>query len=160
MAKKNIKTPGELQVDDVFYMLVSKPIDEHKGSIAREEFRLFDVKKFIVDGITRDPRNPSQRIITSEGEDFHAPKDGYNSRYDEKSVIADQNKAIDLMLKSNAVEHNKIVKLRKEIELQQKCVEDVIKIYDPELAVLDQEVKEVLIVTDVTNEEFPEENMQ
>lgn len=149
MAKNRIKTPGELQVDDTFYMVVSSPVDEHKGSLSKSEFRNFDIQKHVVDGVKRDARDNSLRVIESEGEEYRAPKNGYNGRYDEKSVIADEQKAKELYTKLNHAEWLKVKNEIEELEQIKQFLEDVIKIHDPELSCLKNST--VLVVEENDN---------
>lgn len=144
MAKKNQKTPGELQVDDKFYMLNRVKIDEHKGSIAKSSLYLYDYREFIVDGTRRNPKNPDQRIITSIVKDeellFIAPKDGYNNRYNLSSLIVDEDKAKETALVLNAVERKKALVDLEEIKKQIKAIEDIMAIFDPEKKFLDENI--------------------
>lgn len=144
MAKKNQKTPGELQVDDKFYMLNRVKIDEHKGNFAKSELYLYDIRGFVVDGTRRNPKNPDQRIITVVEKDeelmFIAPKDGYNNRYDLNSIIVDEEKAKQIALASNAAERRKALIDLEEIKKQVKAIEDTMSIFDPEKKFLEQDV--------------------
>ena len=149
MAKNRIKTPGELQVDDTFYMVVSTAVDEHKGNLSKGEFRCFDIQKHVVDGVKRDTRDNSLRIIESEGEEYRAPKNGYNGRYDEKSVIADEQKAKELYTKLNHAEWLKVKTQLEELEEVKQFMENVIKIHDPELSCLKKST--VLLVEENDN---------
>lgn len=135
MAKNKIKNPGDLQVDDQFYMIVSAPVDDHKR-FQKSELKYFAIKDFTVDGIKRDPRNPDLRIIESNSEEYSAPKIGYNGRYNEDSVIADKDKAKELCIKWNHEQYQQAQADLEELNQQIGFLAEVMKRYDPELKVL------------------------
>jgi hypothetical protein len=160
--QSEVKLPGRLQVDDLFWTLEKDYVDEHKmrknyksdkdDSSALPFYRL---KEHVVEGIITVPHNKTFVMINDK---FTAPKMGYNDVYPETAVISDKKVADDLFISYNLSSYDEAMKLVKEAEKRLDFIKDALATIDPSLDCLNNRSKTIYVAKSMRDLDNPDEN--